>query len=97
MGEREIRETYGGKLAKALNRAIRAEEPGGNAALDELTKLAGAARHSGWTDKAGRETPQAVAYHKHKRDVVDRLEAAVRKRWGVPPGAGTDSRGGRRK
>ena len=27
MGERELREKYGGKLAKAINRAIRAEVP----------------------------------------------------------------------
>ena len=41
MGEREIREKYGGKLPKAINRAIRAEVIGGNAALDKLTQLAG--------------------------------------------------------
>ncbi len=85
MGEKELREKYGGKLAKAINRAIRAELSGGNEALDQLTNLAGAARHSHWHDKAGRPTPEAAAYYKHKRDVVDRMEAEVRRKWGVPP------------
>jgi hypothetical protein len=85
MGEHEIREKYGGKLPKAINRAIRAEVPGGNEALDKLTQLAGAARHSRWTDHAGRDTAEALAYFKHKREVVDRMDAEVRRRWGVPP------------
>ncbi len=85
MGEKEIRAKYGGKLAKAINRAIRAEVPGGNEALDKLTQLAGAARHSKWKDRAGKETPEAAAYFRHKRDVVDRMDAQVRRRWGIPP------------
>ncbi len=85
MGEHEIREKYGGKLAKAINRAIRAEVPGGNEALDRLTQLAGAARQSHWEDKAGRPTPEAAAYFKHQRDVLERMEAQVRQRWRVPP------------
>lgn len=83
MGEREIREKYGGKLAKAINRAIRAEVPGGNEALDTLTDLAGPAMHSGWKDRSANPTPEAVAYFKHKRGVVDRMEATVRKTWGI--------------
>ena len=95
MGEREIREKYGGKLAKAINRAIRAETPGGNDALDKLTQLAGAARHSRWKDRSGKETPEAVAYFKHKREVVDKLDAEVRRRWGLPPDDGArDARHG---
>lgn len=85
MDDRKIRAKYGGKLPKAINRAIRAEIPGGNEALEKLTQLAGAARHSGWKDKAGNPTAEAAAYYRHKRDVVDRMHAEVRKRWGVPP------------
>lgn len=88
MGERELRDKYGGKLAKAINRAIRAELEGGNEALDRLTQLAGPARHSGWKDRQGKDTPEALAYYKHKREVVDRLDAEVRRRWGVPADAG---------
>lgn len=85
MGERELREKYGGKLAKAINRAIRAEVIGGNEALDKLTQLAGPARQSGWKNRTGRPTPEAEVYYKHKKDVVDRMESQVRARWGVPP------------
>ena len=84
MGERELRAKYGGKLAKAINRAIRAEIPGGNAALDTLTDLAGPARHSGWKDRVGNPTVEAAAYFKHKRLVVDKMENAVRTKWGIP-------------
>ena len=87
MGERELREKYGGKLPKAINRAIRAEIPGGNDALDTLTHLAAAAKQSHWHDKQGRPTPEAEAYYKHERDVVGRMEAQVRKTWGVEAGA----------
>jgi hypothetical protein len=85
MGEREIREKYGGKLPKAINRAIRAEVAGGNEALETLTRLAGAARQSRWKDHAGRETAEAAAYFKHKREVVDPMHDEVRRRWGVSP------------
>ena len=83
--DHKIREKYGGKLPKAINRAIRAEIPGGNEALDKLTLLAGAARHSGWKDKAGHDTPEAIAYFKHQREVIDKMTAETRRRWGLPP------------
>src|SRR3954454_12902234 len=81
MGERELRAKYGGKLDKAINRAIRAEIPGGNEALDKLTQLAGPAMQSRWKDHAGNPTAEAAAYFKHKRNVVERMEAQVRKAW----------------
>src|SRR6185437_2924469 len=90
MDDKKIREKYGGKLPKAINRAIRAEIPGGNEALDKLTQLAGAARHSEWVDRDGNETPEAAAYYRHKRDVIEKMEAQVRTRWGVPPDAGRE-------
>src|SRR3954453_19783911 len=74
MGEREIRAKYGGHLAKAINRAIRAEVDGGNEALERLTQLAGAARQSRWTDRQGRPTPEAAAYFRHKREVVGGMD-----------------------
>ncbi len=84
MGERELRAKYGGKLAKAINRAIRAEVKGGNEALDKLTELAGPARHSRWKDSSGHDTAEAAAYYRHQ-EVIARMDAEVRKRWGVPP------------
>lgn len=83
MGERELRAKYGGKLAKAINRAIRAEIEGGNEALDTLTKLAGPAMQSGWTAPNGDSTPEALAYARHKKNVVDKLESLIRRKWGV--------------
>ena len=88
MGERELREKYGGKLPKAINRAIRAEVPGGNEALDKLTDLAAAAKQSHWHDKAGRPTPEADAYYRHQRTVIAPMDAQVRRTWGVAPDAG---------
>ena len=88
MGERELREKYGGKLPKAINRAIRAEIPGGNEALDRLTDLAAAAKQSHWHDKQGRPTPEAEAYYKHQRNVIGRMDEQIRKTWGVPVDAG---------
>src|SRR3954471_15535252 len=87
MGERELREKYGGKLPKAINRAIRAEIPGGHEALDQLTHLAAAAKQSHWHDKQGRPTPEAEAYYKHQRNVIERMEAQVRRTWDVPAAA----------
>src|SRR3982751_1291723 len=84
MGERELRAKYGGKLAKAINRAIRAELPGGNEALDKLTHLAAPVLQAGWKDRNGNPTPEAVAYFKHKRDVVEKMEAQIRKKWQIP-------------
>jgi hypothetical protein len=84
MGEMELRKKYGGKLAKAINRAIRAEIPGGNAALDKLTQLAGPALHSGWYEAQEKPTPEAASYFKHKHDVVDKMEAAIRRKWNIP-------------
>lgn len=83
MGEKELRAKYGGKLAKAINRAIRAEIPEGNAALDRLTTLAGPAKHSGWKLPDGSHTPAAAEYYKHKK-LIDRLEMQIRKAWGIP-------------
>ncbi|HEX3355526.1 MAG TPA: hypothetical protein VHS31_00995 [Tepidisphaeraceae bacterium] len=84
MGERELREKYGGKLAKAINRAIRAEIPGGNEALDKLTHLSAPVLQSGWKDRDGNPTEEAAAFFKHKRNVVDKMEAQIREKWGIP-------------
>jgi hypothetical protein len=84
MSEKALREKYGGKLAKAINRAIRAEITGGNAALDQLTQLAGPALHSGWYESTGKPTAEAAKYFKHKHDVVDKMEAKIRGKWKIP-------------
>ncbi|HMO25861.1 MAG TPA: hypothetical protein PKB10_06290 [Tepidisphaeraceae bacterium] len=84
MGERELREKYGGKLPKAINRAIRAELPGGNEALDTLARLSGRAASSGWTHQDGKPTDEAAAFAKQQQK-VDQLAAQIRERYGIPP------------
>jgi len=85
MPERELRLKYGGKLAKAINRAIRAELPDGSAALDRLTKLAGPAASSGWTLANGKPTDEAAAYLKHQKSVVSPMELQIRQKWKIGP------------
>lgn len=83
MGEKELREKYGGKLAKAINRAIRAELPDGNAALDKLAKLSGKA------NSAGKETPDgkppAVKAFEQQQKIVAAMEATIRQKYGIKP------------
>jgi hypothetical protein len=100
MSEKGIRAKYGGKLAKAINRAIREEIIGGDAALDQLTQLAGPALHSGWYESSGKPTPEATKYFKHKHEVVDKMEAKIRTKWHIPaPSRKTERRSpkGKRK
>jgi len=87
MSEQTLRAKYGGKLPKAINRAIRAEIPGGNEALDKLTQLAAAARQSHWKDLQGKHTKEATAYYRHKRDIIDKMDAQVRRKWEIPADA----------
>jgi hypothetical protein len=96
MGEKELREKYGGKLDKAINRAIRAELPGGNEALDKLTDLAGPAWRSGWYTKNGKPTPEAQAYFEHQKNVVEPMEATIRRQWQVPPARAAKPRSNQR-
>jgi hypothetical protein len=97
MSERDLRAKYGGKLPKAINRAIRAELPGGNEALDKLTRLAAPILQSGWKDRTGKPTPEATAFFKHKRDVVDKMEAQIRQKWGIPMDEPTEKKPRRKK
>ena len=76
MGERELRAKYGGKLDKAINRAIRAELPGGNEALDMLEKLSGPAFHSDQTEASKNPTPETVAFEKHRLGIVSQCMCA---------------------
>ncbi len=83
MGERELRAKYGGKLDKAINRAIRAEIPEGNAALDTLARLSGRAASSGWTDPLDHPTPEATAFLQHQRTVVNAMIGKIRQKYGI--------------
>ncbi len=39
-------------------------------------------------DPSGHDTPEATAYYRHQ-EVIARMAAEVRKRWGVPPEKGS--------
>jgi hypothetical protein len=82
MGEKELREKYGGKLAKAINRAIRAELPGGNDALDRLAKLSGPAAHASRGAKGNEPIPEMQAFEKQKK-LVASLESQIRQKYGI--------------
>ena len=84
MGEKQLREKYGGKLAKAINRAIRAELPDGNAALDKLTTLSGPASQAMDFAHGTKAIPAVQAFEKQKR-LVAGLEAQIRNKWGIAP------------
>ena len=93
-----IRQHYGGKTSEAINRAIRAECPGGAQALELLTALKSMCDRYGWEGDGGGTTPIAAAYER-ALEVVDAMEDAVRRRWGVGPRPERDDlrRGGRRR
>lgn len=81
---RSLREHYGGDTRAALNRAIRAECPGGPEALDRLATWHHIVRRLGWGDNA-REEPLHVLAYRHLLEIVDAMERAVRERWHLPP------------
>ena len=84
MGELELREKYGGKLAKAINRASCAEIPGGNDALDKLTHLADASSKAAGksrrqSDSRGRGVFQTSTQCRRKNG------PQIREKWQIPP------------
>ena len=87
MGEKELRTKYGGKLAKAINRAIRAEIAGGNEALDKLTQL-GRGRMATLQELAD----EAFADLLKKHGVPIDLKDALRKSAGVAKKAAAKAR-----
>jgi len=79
-GRKELREKYGGKLAKASTGRSGRRCPAA-CRLDRLT-IGRPAMHSGWKERNGKPTEAAAAYFKHKQQVVEKMEAIVRQKWG---------------
>lgn len=79
-----LRRKYGGKTAEAINRAIRAEVPGGDEALDRLRDWRMICSRLGWGDGLPEEPLHVTAY-RHLLEIVDAMEEAVRERYGLPP------------
>ena len=65
---KELKTKYGGtKARESINRAIRAECPGGGECLDALELLHHMCERHGWEDARGRQTELAVAYDRIAR------------------------------
>lgn len=81
-----LREKYGknAKRREAINRAIRAECPGGDDALDRLEDWHKICYRRGWDDIGGEEPLQVTAY-RHLLDIVDSMEDWVRTEYDLPP------------
>ncbi len=82
---KELREKYqASKPRVAINRAIRAECPGGDEALDAKDYWFKIAERDGWRDHRDEPTTPAFAYALADA-IVKKMEDAIRARWGMPP------------
>lgn len=85
-----LRSKYGGasvKLRTAINRAIRAECPGGAHALDRLADWSRICNRLGWGDPQTHGTgaePLHVTTYRHLLEIVDAMEDDVRVRYEMP-------------
>ncbi|WP_321376979.1 hypothetical protein [Trichococcus shcherbakoviae] len=86
MSTRDLREKYGsnGGTPAVINRAIRAECPGGNEALDALRSFHEILR----SDRLeSNPTAKAMAEAARNRlvEIANAMEAEIRRRYGMPP------------
>jgi len=86
MGTRELKARYGtnGGTAAALNRAIRAEIPGGAETLDVLKLAHQIVRRAGESEAGGRTPTIAQVFHDRLSAIANAMEAAVRLRYEMP-------------
>lgn len=78
---KDLKEKYGrqGKARQAINRAIRAELPGGHAALDAVEKWHGACHNRGWVEGVH------LRAYVDLLEIVDAMEDEIRRRYEMPP------------
>lgn len=74
------------KTHEAINRAIRAELPGGSELLDRVRDWHKICQRLGWdaTDASGGEALHLTAY-RHLIEIADVMEAEIRRRYALPP------------
>ena len=91
MTQKDLRDAHGeGKLRQVLNRAIRAEIPGGPETLDALELAHKILRRTGETEASGQPTIAKVAYDR-LCGIADAMESEIRRRYGLgTPPANTD-------
>lgn len=81
-----LRSKYGGKLHEALNRAVRAECPGGGLALDRINDAHKICQRLGWGENTTPATePVHVTAYRWLIEIADEMEASVRARYGLDP------------
>jgi hypothetical protein len=87
MSLRDLRARYGktsGSAREAVNRAIRAELPGGAETLDALELFHKIVQRVGDTEPgSGRPTVAQVA-HDRLSTIADAMEEEIRRRYGMP-------------
>lgn len=81
---RDLKDKYGGKTRDAINRAIRAECPGGSVALDHVTSWYQICNRLGWGAKDGSNEPLQVTAYRHLLETVDAMESDICKRYDIP-------------
>jgi hypothetical protein len=90
MSSQTLREKYDAKLLpRAVNKAIRAEIPGGDEALAALELAHGFLRRAGVRNAADSDLPQARMYMAVLA-IVDAMEDEVRQRYDIPPAKDRD-------
>jgi hypothetical protein len=87
MGTRELKARYGtnGGTAAALNRAIRAEIPGGAETLDALELAHQIVSRTGELESDGRTPTIAQVFHDRLSAIANAMDAEVRRRYTMPP------------
>lgn len=86
MGTRELRETYGkksGSAREAINRAIRAELPGGNEALDALTLFHEMKHRLDATGENRQAADICQVAMERVAGIAAAMEREIRKRYGM--------------
>jgi hypothetical protein len=82
---RELRAKYGktsGPAREAINRAIRAEVPGGGIVLDLLALTRNAADRLGWEEADGRPSLLRVL-HERLAEAANEMDTEIRRRYNV--------------
>lgn len=85
MPTKRLRDEYGGNPRSAMNRAIRAECAGGEAALDALEYWHGVCIERGFGAGGDQPDPYHVQAYARTMEIVDAMEDDVRQRWGMRP------------
>jgi len=84
MAKSKLREKYGGKTGEAINRAIRAECPGGDEAIATMTLARQMCQRHGYEDSRGQPSALAALLGQIM-GIVDAMEDEIRRRYDMQP------------